>query len=493
MLSDKSKEISDIQKQLTAYTNDSSEETKAIVQKLQVSLLDAQKDLQETEYNRSISDQKKLLDEIYSEYESFLNSRLDDTNRLLEDMRMVTNAIPDRIGEVLRDTSWSASIHISTEMNGIWNEAAAELQRWNENAEAQQQINRDTLNAADASWGSFGDALRGSVVDKYSETNENISGVGDKADNIKTAVDMNAHGIETVFSDLEHQSGQIVANSDANTDGIKDEIYRRDTTPHINKGFTTVSDALEKIEEHVVNIEKKAEEMAAPYMGDVDLDDDVTSADSLVMLRNGVGLQSLNAQEKTLADMDGDGEITAADAVMALRTSVGLEKRVKAKSYSTGGLVDYTGIAKVHGTKENPEIVFDAKDSKNIISLRDEMRKANYINSPSQGMLIPMEQNSSLFDIFANEKLWNTTNNPKQFIHDSLGSKDSVSNMPIHNGNQSSNVAVNFENITLPSVKNYEDFVNTMMRDKRFASAIRSMTIDPITGQSDLRKFNHRW
>ena len=492
-IADKSKKIADIQKQLTAYTNDSSEETKAIVQKLQVDLSDAQKDLRDTEYTRSIADQKKLLDDLYTEYESFLNARLDDTNKLLEDMRMVTNAIPDRIGEVLRDTSWSASIHISTEMNGIWNDAAAELQRWNENAEAQQQINRDTLNAADASWGSFGDALRGSVVDKYSETNENISGVGDKADNIKTAVDMNAHGIETVFSDLEHQSGQIVANSDANTDGIKDEIYRRDTTPHINKGFTTVSDALEKIEEHVVNIEKKAEEMAAPYMGDVDLDDDVTSADSLIILRSGVGLNKLSEPERKLADMDGDGEITSADALMALRTGVGLEKKVRAKSYSTGGLVDYTGIAKVHGTKENPEIVFDAKDSKNIISLRDEMRKANYINSPSQGMLIPMEQNNGLFDISANESLWNTTNNPEQFIQDSLGLRDSVKNVPVRSGDISSSVNINNENITLPNVKNYEDFVNTMMRDKRFASAIRSMTIDPITGQSDLRKFNHRW
>lgn len=492
-IADKSKKITDIQKQLTAYTNDSSEETKATVQKLQVDLLSAQKDLNDTEYVHSISDQKKLLDEIYSEYESFLNTRLDDTNRLLEDMRMVTNAIPDRISEVLRDTSWSTSIHISTEMNDIWNEAAVELKRWNENAEAQQQINRDTLNAADASWGSFGDALRGSVVDKYSETNENINGVSDKADSIKTAVDMNAHGIETVFSDLEHQNGQIVANVDKNAESIKDEIYKRDNSTMVQNGFTTTNDALKKISETVEKIEKKAEETAAPYMGDVNLDDNVTSADSLVILRAAVGLKKLTNQENSLADMNGDGKITSADSLMALRTSIGLEKKVKAKSYSSGGLVDYTGIAKVHGTEEEPEIVFNAKDSKNILSLRDEMRKANYINSPSQGMLMPIEQNNGLFDISANESLWNTTNNPEQFIQDSLGLKDSISNVPVRSGDISSNVNINNENITLPNVKNYEDFVNTMMRDKRFASAIRSMTIDPITGQSDLRKFNHRW
>lgn len=221
------------------------------------------------------------------------------------------------------------------------------------------------------------------------------------------------------------------------------------------------------------------------------MDGKVTSADSLKVLRASVGLEKLDDVQMKLADVDGDGKITSADALEILRRSVNLSQNVK--SYSSGGLVDYTGIANVHGTEEEPEIVFNAKDSKNILSLRDEMRKANYINSPSQGMLIPIEQNNVLFDISANESLWNKTNSPEQYIQDSLGLRDSISNMPVRSGDISSNVNINNENITLPNVKNYEDFVNTMMRDKRFASAIRSMTIDPITGQSDLRKFNHRW
>lgn len=468
-IADKSKKISDIQKQLTAYANDSSEETKAIVQKLQVDLSDAQKDLRDTEYTRSIADQKKLLDDLYTEYESFLNTRLDDTNRLLEDMRMVINAIPDRIGEVLRDTSLSASIHISTEMNGIWNEAAAELQRWNENAEAQQQITRDTLNAADASWGSFGDALRGSVVDKYSETNDSINGVGNKADNIKTAVDMNAHGIETIFSDLEHQSGQIVANADSNADGIKDEIYKRDNTTTVQNGFTTTNDALKKISETVEKIEKKAEEMAAPYMGDVDLDDDVTSADSLIILRSGIGLKNLSEQERKLADMDGDGEITAADALMALRTGVGLEKKVKAKSYSTGGLADYTGVANIHGTKDKPELVLNADDTKNFIKLNNTLREIeksqtlDFMSSYS-GIEAPPLQLTKIPSF--------------------------TSGMSNPNINQDVNVT---NNIEIERVLDYNDFVNQMVRDKNFEKFIQSISVDRMVNGRPLDKYKYRW
>ena len=459
----KSSDIAAIQKQLSAYANDSSEETKATVQKLKVELSNAQKDLQETEYARSISDQKKLLDEIYDEYESFLNSRLDDTNKLLEDMRMITNAIPDRIGEVLRDTSLSASIHISSEMNGIWNQAAEELRKWNENAESQNQITRETLSAADASWGSFGDALRGSVLDKYSQTDSSIG-------NVKTAVDMNAHGIETVFNDLENKGGQIVANSDRNADDIKSEIYKRDNTVNVNKGFTTVTDALTKISDYVEKIEKKADEMAAPYMGDVDLDDEVTSADSLIILRSGTGLEKLTDKQNKLADLDGDGVVTSVDALLALRTGLGLEQKVKAKSYSTGGLVDYSGVANVHGTKSNPELVLNAKDTQNFIRLNDILRE------------VMKTQGSDLFG-----SLYGVSSPILQLAR--IPSSLSSINQP----ELTHNTIVNLGGIAIDHVEDYNDFVNKLKTDSKFEKMVRSMTTGELNGGRSIDKYKYRW
>lgn len=67
-------EISKLQKQLAAYSGDNSEETKATIQKIQVDLADAMDNLEETQYEHYISEQKKLLDNLYDEYEARIRS-----------------------------------------------------------------------------------------------------------------------------------------------------------------------------------------------------------------------------------------------------------------------------------------------------------------------------------------------------------------------------------------------------------------------------------
>ena len=61
------------------------------------------------------------------------------------------------------------------------------------------------------------------------------------------------------------------------------------------------------------------------YMyGDLDGDGKITSADSLLVLRQSVNLEDFDDVHKALADVDGDGNITSADALEVLRYSVGL-------------------------------------------------------------------------------------------------------------------------------------------------------------------------
>ena len=65
---------------MSAYANDTSEENKARIQKLQVELAEAEDELAESQYDQYIKDQKKLLDDLYSDYETVLNQRLDETD-----------------------------------------------------------------------------------------------------------------------------------------------------------------------------------------------------------------------------------------------------------------------------------------------------------------------------------------------------------------------------------------------------------------------------
>ncbi len=84
-IEEKTKNIAVITKQLTALTGDDSEEAKTRIQQLQVSLDEANKDLQETEYQQWITDQQTMLDNLYNEYSDFIEDKLNDVDALLQE------------------------------------------------------------------------------------------------------------------------------------------------------------------------------------------------------------------------------------------------------------------------------------------------------------------------------------------------------------------------------------------------------------------------
>lgn len=123
---EQSDEIASLQKQLSAYAGDNSEETKATIQKIQVDLSKAMEELQETEYEQYISDQKKLLDELYIEYETILNTRLDDVDALISDMIDTINANSSSIGDTIQQECANVGYTLTESMNSIWtNEGGA--------------------------------------------------------------------------------------------------------------------------------------------------------------------------------------------------------------------------------------------------------------------------------------------------------------------------------------------------------------------------------
>ena len=123
---EQSDEIASLQKQLSAYAGDNSEETKATIQKIQVDLSKAMEELQETEYEQYISDQKKLLDELYTEYETILNARLDDVDALISDMIDTINANSSSIGDTIQQECENVGYTLTESMNSIWtNEGGA--------------------------------------------------------------------------------------------------------------------------------------------------------------------------------------------------------------------------------------------------------------------------------------------------------------------------------------------------------------------------------
>lgn len=128
-IADHTSQISSLQKQLLAYENDDSEETQAKVQQLRVDLEKAQADLEETEYDQYIDDQKKLLDDLYSEYKIVLNERLDNIDTLISDMiesaQLNTKSIISTITQVGSEVGYSITQALSKDLTDRAVEAGA--------------------------------------------------------------------------------------------------------------------------------------------------------------------------------------------------------------------------------------------------------------------------------------------------------------------------------------------------------------------------------
>ena len=115
-------DIAALEKQLTAYQNDTSEENRARVQKLQQQLREARQNLSDTEYDRSISDQKKLLDELYTEYEDAMNGRLDNVDALMAEMINGANENRDAINTTIHEVADEVGYTITEGFNYVMGE-----------------------------------------------------------------------------------------------------------------------------------------------------------------------------------------------------------------------------------------------------------------------------------------------------------------------------------------------------------------------------------
>ena len=89
---EKTKNVSSLQKQYMAATGDTSEEGRLRMAQLRKSLDEAQQDLQDTEYDKYISDQQEMLDNLMSEYTDLIEKLQKNENELLKQGIQAINA-----------------------------------------------------------------------------------------------------------------------------------------------------------------------------------------------------------------------------------------------------------------------------------------------------------------------------------------------------------------------------------------------------------------
>lgn len=119
-ISEQTKEIANLEKQLHAYQGDNSEESRATIQQIKVSLEKAKENLQETEYDKYISDQQQMLDLLQEETEMWINERLDNEDLLLQNIIDSINGDSGSIKATLQAEANKVGTTLSDKMESIF-------------------------------------------------------------------------------------------------------------------------------------------------------------------------------------------------------------------------------------------------------------------------------------------------------------------------------------------------------------------------------------
>lgn len=320
-IEEKSADIASLQKQLATYENDTSEETRAKIQQIKVDLADAQKDLAETEYEKFISDTKKLLDNLYNEYESILNERLDNVDALLADMIDMVNANATTISDTL---------------NGNTSSIIETLER------VTSDVGYTMTQSMKDIWNSTG-AL-GNVVSMYGD---NFSS---KLTTINTVLSQIQANTAAMVKASEVMAQSTVSSTTTTTEPSKSSSSSSSSTPSMSSSTTTKT----------ITVGGKINAGSAKiysYAGDTNGQHQYFASDPIYTV---------------LKEQNGYVQVRWHKLSSGI---TGWFKKSDVKAYKTGGLVDYTGLAQLDGTPGKPELVLNAQDTDNFLHLRDVLRE----------------------------------------------------------------------------------------------------------------------
>lgn len=325
-IEEQSKEIATIQKQIAAYSGDNSEETKTTIQKLQVDLSDALDELEETQYERYISEQKQMLDNLYLDYETILNARLDNVDALMSEMIDTVNANSTVISDTLISTSDKVGYTISEAMSSIWSNEGS----------------------ASAIVAKYGDSFTGQLT----TVNQVLSSISTNVAKMVAESDQEAQ--ETV-KPTTPTTTPSAPSTPSTPPSPSTPSKPTPTTPTTNTKF---------------NEDVKRGVAAAIWIYGGSKSGWGNNPDRKKRLTAKFGASNAEAVQSYINAHGSNGDLYE---YWAKNKKNNLSKYYYS-AFKTGGLADYTGFAWMDGTPNKPELVLNAEDTENLIGLRDVLR-----------------------------------------------------------------------------------------------------------------------
>lgn len=415
--------------------NDNGKAAQALIaQKYQLYLNQAKDDLKDTEYEKLISDTQAILDNLADTTKTWLDGRLDSFDITMQEIIDKSNENASNISQTITSTAENYGYKLSESMSSIW-----------------------SLNANNITNGI--NSVLGDFSNKFVEGN---------------------NAINKVCGDINAAVQGLLKNSNDEAQRVADEIARQQAEQNANTdgGYSDgggSSDSGDDWSDNWDNSDSGSSNDGGSdgvnwiYSPDDFPKDELDISSSIVdRIKWHDYDSSFAARSQYYDQMGGDGQY-----------------------YGTYDqnifMLDWM---KSHGYRKG------TNSAKPGIHLTDEDGLGSEVIVTKYGTLRQLEAGDTVFSKEQVQKLWDmskgiTALTPNMGLNN-ITTK--LPDIPANSKSMTNKVDVEFGDVTLslPNVKNYEDFMKQMVSDKRFLKAVQEGTLGQVLGRNSLNMLTFR-
>lgn len=475
-ISQKTKDIAKTRKMLAAYATDTSEEARSRMQQLTVQLEESEEDLRSAQWDHYLSEQKDILDEMYESFEQHIDDKMENRDALLEDVATMVDNNFDEINKTLSNKADSVGVSLTNSMKNMWSTPISQIS---------------------------------SIQEKIATSDTNISA-------IENSINSMLPGLKTYLENYNKDPDEIINGQDKPLSKIQKKIDKLDTAIDIEGRLKVNNDnvvaELGRVIEAIKGLDIKNSSAIAERVASIaNYNPTQTLASNPQVLNNTQGSGKNNTKSSTsnssanffvYRKYSGDKsklnkERSIVDRLLYNDIYIGQspsDLTQRAIYYARMGFAD-----KYIGSTIQNQMMIDwmrkhnyakgaRRISKNELAWTQENGVEAIIRPADGAILTPLAKNDAVLNNAATQNIWDMANNPLQFIKDNLSVPNLRSN--INNGNYDIQQSLM---ITLPSVKNYPEFVTALQNDKKFEQMIQDMTINQLNGKNSLAKYKYKY
>lgn len=430
-IAEKTKALNALEKQYSAVQGDNSEEGKKNIQQLKDQINTAKDDLKDTEYEKLLSDGQAILDELQDNAKNWLDQRIDEFDVTMQEIIDQSNENATNISETITSTAENYGYKLSESMSSIW-----------------------SINANNITNGI--NSVLADFSNKFVEGN---------------------NAINKVCGDINAAVQGLLANSNAEAQRVADEIAKQQAEQNANTdgGYSDGGGSSGGGDDWSDNWDSSDSGSS---------DDGGSDGVNWIYSPDSYDKDRLNIENSIVDRIKWHDYDSSFSARAGYYEQMGNDDPYYGTSEQNIQMLEYM---KSHGLKKG------SKSAPGGLTLTDEEGLGSeVIFSKKYGTLRKLDTGDMVFNADQVEKLWNLSKGMPNMFVDNLGAK--LPDIPNISNSLANKVDVEFGDVTLslPNVKNYEDFMKQMVSDKRFLKAVQEGTLGQVLGRNSLNMLTFR-